>query len=293
MNVLFVLFMALYMTVDGGKILDYVIVFFPLSRQPQSHRVMTNITVRLSHWVVGQLLLALVIGTVAGVGLGLLGVPGAAVLAMIWMIAEFIPGIGPFIAAVPSILLGFLAGPTTGILATIFTLAWSQVESNVVTPRLMGRAVEINSLVVLVALLVGNELLGLLGALFAIPAAAAIAVVVDELRRQRLENLERGNYAPRTPGLTSTVQPPPCIMRSSRHRLTPSLWQALAARLVCGWWRCCCRLAMRSRAPRVRLEKSPTPRGAGRGAVHRGRVRRRGAADGRQRGAADPSSSIS
>jgi predicted PurR-regulated permease PerM len=190
-NVLFVLFMALYITVDGGKILDYTIVFFPLSRQPQARRVMTNIAVRLSHWVVGQLLLALVIGTVAGIGLGLLGVPGAPVLAVIWMVAEFIPGIGPFIAAVPSILLGFLAGPTTGILATIFTFAWSQVESNVVTPRLMGRAVEMNSLVVLVALLVGNELLGLLGALFAIPAAAAIAVVVDELRSQRLEYLEK------------------------------------------------------------------------------------------------------
>jgi predicted PurR-regulated permease PerM len=190
-NVLFVLFMALYMTVDGEKILNYVIVFFPLSRQPQSRRVMTNIVDRLSHWVVGQLLLALVIGTVAGIGLGLLGVPGAPVLGMIWLIAEFIPGIGPFIAAVPSILMGFLAGPTTGVLATIFTLAWSQIESNVVTPRLMGRAVQINSLVVLVALLVGNELLGLVGALFAIPAAAAIAVIVDELRKQRLEYLDK------------------------------------------------------------------------------------------------------
>jgi predicted PurR-regulated permease PerM len=190
-NVLFVLFMALYMTVDGEKILDYVIVFFPLSRQPQTRRIMTNIVVRLSHWVVGQLLLALVIGTVAGIGLGVLGVPGAPVLGLIWMIAEFIPGIGPFIAGVPSILLGFLAGPTTGVLATIFTFTWSQLESNVVTPRLMGKAVEINSLVVLVALLIGNELLGLLGALFAIPAAAAIAVVVDELRQQRLESLEK------------------------------------------------------------------------------------------------------
>jgi hypothetical protein len=51
--VLFVLFMALYMTVDGGKILNYLIVFFPLSRQPQASRVMTNIAVRLSHWVIG------------------------------------------------------------------------------------------------------------------------------------------------------------------------------------------------------------------------------------------------
>ncbi|HEY2593785.1 MAG TPA: AI-2E family transporter, partial [Chloroflexota bacterium] len=87
-NVLFVLFMALYMTVDGEKILDYVIVFFPLARQPQTRRITTNITDRLSHWVVGQLLLAGVIGVVAGIGLGLLGVPGAPVLGLIWFIAE-------------------------------------------------------------------------------------------------------------------------------------------------------------------------------------------------------------
>ena len=190
-NVLFILFMALYITVDGERIRDYALVFLPLSRQAQGRLLVTNISSRLGHWVVGQLLLSLIIGIVAGIGLGLIGVPGAAFLGVIWMIAEFIPGIGPFISAVPSIVLGFLAGPTTGVLAAIFSFTWSQIESNVVTPRLMGRAVELNPLMVLLALLVGNELLGLAGALLAIPAAAAIGVVVDELRRERVDSIRR------------------------------------------------------------------------------------------------------
>jgi predicted PurR-regulated permease PerM len=189
LNVLFILFMALYITVDGESMRDYAMVFLPLNQQPRAQRLATNISNRLSHWVVGQLLLAFIIGTVAGIGLGLLGVPGAPVLGLVWMVAEFIPGIGPFISAVPSIALGFLASPTTGLLAAVFSLAWSQIENNIITPRLMGRAVALNPLVVLLALLAGNELLGLVGALLAIPAAAALGVVVDELRGERLEAL--------------------------------------------------------------------------------------------------------
>ena len=127
-----------------------------------------------------------IMGTGAFIGLTIIGVPGAPLLALIWAVAEVIPGIGPFISAVPTILLGFAAGPTTGVLATIFTWLWSQVENNILVPRVMGHAVKLNPLVVLVALLVGTQLLGLAGALFAVPAAGALAVVVDELHQERL-----------------------------------------------------------------------------------------------------------
>jgi predicted PurR-regulated permease PerM len=189
-NVLFIMFMALYLTVDAEGIRDYLLVFLPASRQEVGRRIVTNISFRLGHWVVGQLVLCAIVGGGAAIGLGLIGVPGAAILGIIWALAEFVPGIGPFISAVPSILLGFLAGPTVGVLAAIFTLAWSQIESNIITPRVMGRAVEINPLVVLLSLLVGNELLGLAGALISIPAAAAIAVVVDELHDVRKRHLQ-------------------------------------------------------------------------------------------------------
>ena len=68
----------------------------------------------------------------------------------------------------------------------MFSLAWSQVENNIITPRVMGSAVELHPLVILVALLVGSELLGAAGALLAIPVAATIAVVVDEIRLARI-----------------------------------------------------------------------------------------------------------
>jgi predicted PurR-regulated permease PerM len=186
LNVIFVLFMALYLTISGRSIRDYLLVFVPAGRRRQAQRIIAHISARLGRWVLGELVLGLIVGTGAFIGLTLIGVPGAPLLALVWAVAELIPGIGPFISAVPTILLGFLAGPEVGVLATIFTWVWSQVENNILVPRVMGHAVKLNPLVVLVALLAGSQLLGLAGALFAVPVAGALAVVVDEVREERL-----------------------------------------------------------------------------------------------------------
>jgi predicted PurR-regulated permease PerM len=194
-NVIFILFVALYLILDGAAIRDYMLVFLPLQQQQRARTVIVNISNRLGQWLVGEMALCLIIGTGSAIGFSLIGVPGAAFLGLVWAIAELIPGIGPFIAAVPSILLGFIAGVETGIAATIFTIAWSQVENNVIVPRVMSQAVKLNPLVVLVALLLGYELLGLAGALFAVPLAAALAVVVDVFHQARLEWLRNEGAA--------------------------------------------------------------------------------------------------
>jgi predicted PurR-regulated permease PerM len=188
LNIIFILMMALYLTVDGQNMRDYLLVFAPASRRPQFRRLLTSVVERLGGWVQGQLLLCLIVGGGAWLGLQLIGVPYAVLLGLIWAVAEFIPGIGPFIAAAPTILLGFLAGPTTGVLAAAFTLAWSQVESNVITPKVLGSAAEIHPLVVLVSILVGAELLGFAGAFLAIPFAAVVGVLVDEVHNMRLRD---------------------------------------------------------------------------------------------------------
>lgn len=185
-NVIFVLFVALYLTLDGSAICDYLLVFLPRSRRAQSRRLVGHIASRLGHWVVGEMVVCLIVGTGAAIAFSIIGVPGAAFLGVLWAVAELVPGIGPFIAAIPSIALGFVAGPQTGIAATIFTFVWSQVENNVIVPRVMGHAVKLNPLVVLVAVFTGYELLGLAGALFAVPLAASLAVIVDELHQERL-----------------------------------------------------------------------------------------------------------
>jgi len=90
------------------------------------------------------------------------------------------------------------------VLATIFAVVWSQLENNVLIPRVMGHTVKLNPVVVLVAVLVGAELLGVAGALFAIPMAAALAVVVDELHHERLlDEQKRVEPSPSEPAAAS------------------------------------------------------------------------------------------
>jgi predicted PurR-regulated permease PerM len=198
-SVIFVLFMALYLTVDARSMCDYLLVFLPVNRRQRARRIAANISCQLGRWVLGELVLCVIVGAGAAVGLGLLGVPAASLLALVWAVSVLIPGIGPFLAAAPTILLGFVAGPRTGVLAASFALVWSQLENNVLVPRVMGHAVKLNPLVVLVALLVGNQLLGLAGALFAIPLAATVAVVVDELHQELLLAEQDAETEPEAP----------------------------------------------------------------------------------------------
>jgi predicted PurR-regulated permease PerM len=191
-NVIFVLFMALYLTVDGPAMRDYLLVFVPASRRERARRIVANISWRLGLWVAGQLTVCVIVGAGAGIALALIGLPGASLLALVWAVCVLIPGIGPFISAAPTIVVGFSVGPSVGVLATVFAIVWSQLENNVLVPRVMDRAVKLNPLVVLVAVLVGHELLGLAGALFAIPLAAALAVIVDEVHQQRLLSERKG-----------------------------------------------------------------------------------------------------
>jgi predicted PurR-regulated permease PerM len=186
LTILFTVFMALYLTIDAARMRDYLAVFWPTERQGRVTRMANEMGARLGHWAIGQGILCVVIGGGAWLGLQLVGVPYAALLGLVWALAEFVPGIGPFLSAIPSIALGFSVSPATGLAAAIFSLVWSQLENNVITPKIMGNAVELHPLVILVALLVGAELLGAPGALLAIPVAATLAVVVDEIRHERM-----------------------------------------------------------------------------------------------------------
>jgi predicted PurR-regulated permease PerM len=184
--VLLTVFMALYLTIDAPRMRDYLVVFWPGDRQRRVVRLANEMGARLGHWAIGQVMLCVIIGFGAWVGLQLIGVPYAVMLGLIWALAEFVPGIGPFLSAIPSIVFGFTVSPAVGVAAAVFSLAWSQVENNVITPKVMGNAVELHPLVILVALVVGSELLGAPGALLAIPVAATAAVVIDEIRLERM-----------------------------------------------------------------------------------------------------------
>jgi len=143
--------------------------------------------VKVSAWLNGQLLLGAIIGSTAAIGLWLLGVPYFYVLALLAGIGEMIPIVGPIIAAIPAVAVASSVSGTTALWTALFFLVQQQLENHVLVPKIMERQVGISPAVVIVALLIGGSLLGVMGAILAVPTAAILQVIYQELERRRAD----------------------------------------------------------------------------------------------------------
>jgi predicted PurR-regulated permease PerM len=169
-----------YILIESGDMHATFLKLFDEDRRPQVARITSAVTEKVGAWLGGQLLLAVAIGSTAAIGLWLLGVPYFWVLGLIAGIGEMIPVVGPILAAVPAIFVGFTVSAPTGISVAIYFSIQQFIENNFLVPRVLGRQVGLSAIAVVVALLVGTELLGLVGALLAVPSAAIIQVLFQE-----------------------------------------------------------------------------------------------------------------
>jgi len=142
---------------------------------------------KLGRWLRGQLLLGFSIGVVVYLALSILGIKYALSLALIAAIFELIPIIGPILAAVPAVFLGFLRGPELGLTVAVAYFFIQQLESHLLVPVVMRQAVGLNPLLVIIALLVGGKLGGVMGMFLAVPIASVLVeFLTDTDRRRRL-----------------------------------------------------------------------------------------------------------
>lgn len=136
----------------------------------------------LGAWFRGQLLLSGIIGVVVFLGLTVLGVKYAAVIALLSAILEFAPYIGPIFASIPALLFAFMQGGLSFFLIVgAFYVIIQQIENHIVAPKVMQFAVGLNPIVSIIAVLVGAKFAGVLGALIAVPVATAIHVLLEDI----------------------------------------------------------------------------------------------------------------
>ena len=176
-----ILLLTFYMLVESQRIFDFFVRLFPRQRRPKVAEVSQLVQLKVSAWLGGQIFLGFVIGATTAIGLGLMGVPYFFVLALIAGIGEMIPMVGPLISAVPAILVAFTVSPGLAFGVAVFFLVQQQLENAVLVPKLMGETVGLNAVTVISALLIGSQLLGFSGALLAVPTAAIIQVLLEEL----------------------------------------------------------------------------------------------------------------
>ena len=149
-----------------------------------------DITVKVSAWLGGQLLLGGIIGASSAIGLWLLGIPFFYVLALISGIGELIPVVGPILAAIPAIAVAASVSLNKVLLVIVFFVIQQQFENHVLVPKVMERQVGVSPVTVIVALLIGGKLLGIIGAILAVPTAAILQVVLGEVIAARDKRAE-------------------------------------------------------------------------------------------------------
>jgi len=175
-----VVVLTFYLLLDREKIENLVASFFA-GRQQQVGKLIGKLEEKLGAWLRGQLFLSVLVGVFYYVGLVLLGVEFALPLAILGALLEVVPVIGPIIAAIPAILIALTTSPFLAAIVAGLYFAIQQIESHVVVPQVMKRAVGLNPILVILAVTIGGRLLGIGGALLAVPIAVVIQVILSEV----------------------------------------------------------------------------------------------------------------
>ncbi len=195
-SLLSILVINFYILMGREQLRDSFLAMVPHENRKHAAVVFAEMGRRMGGWLRGQLLLALIVGVVTVVVLWVLGVSYAGLIGLIAAIAELVPMVGAAVAMVPAILVTLIGGKTWQVIAVvIFFLLLAQTDSSYLTPRIMKSSVGLSPLATVLALLVGASLLGAVGALLAIPLAAALqvffgAVISPAIRRAGEEHEE-------------------------------------------------------------------------------------------------------
>jgi predicted PurR-regulated permease PerM len=183
-----IVFLTFFMILEGPTWVERGLELVPASSRPRWRNIGHQIGRTISGYVTGNLLISVIAGTSSAIVLAIMGVPFPVALGLLVAILDLVPLAGATLAGIVLASVGFLTSVTAGIVVVAFFVLYQQVENHVLQPLVYGRTVQLSPLVVLIAILIGAEVAGVLGALGAIPIAGTIQILlVDWLRHRRGE----------------------------------------------------------------------------------------------------------
>jgi predicted PurR-regulated permease PerM len=186
-NTLTVVVLTIYFLVSLSHIRQGSLNLVPRSKRERFAQLLDPILEKIGGYIAGQIATALIAGSLAFIFMAIVGVPFPVALALWVTIAALIPLVGATIGAIPAVIVAFFDGPTLGVITLVYFIIYQQVENYVIAPRIMTRAVDVSPAAVLLAALLGASLLGFVGALMAIPTAASLKLIHQEIILPRTE----------------------------------------------------------------------------------------------------------
>jgi predicted PurR-regulated permease PerM len=176
------IFLALYVMIDRDRLRGGLFAIVPRTHHIRLSRVMMNLETIVGGYIRGQVVTCVLMAVFTFIVLTVCGVANALAIAVFGGIADVLPYIGIFLTIGPAVVAALAKGPTVTVLVLALMLAYEEFESRVLMPVVYGRALRLPSSAVLFSLIVGATLLGIVGALLALPVAAAILMLIEELR---------------------------------------------------------------------------------------------------------------
>ena len=180
-SALTVMVLTIYFSLSLSQARSGSLKLVPKSRRARFNELADPILEKIGGYIAGNIAISIIAGVTAFIFLVIARIPFPVALALWVAIADLLPLVGATLGAVPAVLVAFFASPVQGIATLIYFIVYQQVENYLVAPRVMKKAVDISPAAVLLAALIGGSLLGFVGALMAIPAAASIKLLAQEV----------------------------------------------------------------------------------------------------------------
>lgn len=183
-----ILVLSFYFAVQETGIDDFLRIITPLKHQKYAVGLWKRSQLKIGLWMQGQVLLAVIIAVLVFLGLSLLGVPYALLLALLAGIFELIPIFGPILAAIPAVIIAFLgegggAGPA--LMVALLYVIIQQFENHLIYPLVVRKVVGVPPILVIIALIVGAKLAGFLGVILAVPIAAVLMELAHDIQKEK------------------------------------------------------------------------------------------------------------
>lgn len=176
----FVISFYLLLTHDG--IQKNLVSAFSKNSQTKALDAIKRVDEKMGDWMRGQLVLSLFVGVLTWIALFAIGFKFALPLAVIAGILEIVPTLGPILSAIPAVIVALSISPTSAIIVVVIYIAVQTIESNILVPRIMNRAVGLNPVAIILAIIIGGQLLGIAGALLSIPFLSLITVLYNSIK---------------------------------------------------------------------------------------------------------------
>ncbi|HET7480482.1 MAG TPA: AI-2E family transporter [Rubrobacteraceae bacterium] len=216
LSLAFVAFIAtIYLVLNPKPLVNGFVSFFPAGSRQRVREILREMYHAVQRWFLGQLTSMTLIGVLSAIALSIIGIDFAVLIGLVSGLISFIPFVGPVISVIPPVLLALVSHPINAVWVVLAYAGIQLVESNLIQPVVMSRAVSLHPATIVFALLIMGTLFGFVGLLLAVPLVAALHVLVRELW---IERMDRHGTDPDPPPKEDTVGVDPPKQRARRAR---------------------------------------------------------------------------